>query len=141
MVERNLFGISFVAFLSFVDIAHLFEIKDCSSDIINVTVARNAQKKAKISVGNDQIIDPDINKEFRIWCESDTLLSKCTLEHLIKSTSNKACEDELPFPCEGQSDSKSCKNPYENIKMIQTSNHRCEFQFTKVKETGMLHIN
>ena len=121
-----------------------FEIKRCSSNKIHEVEWKSNERKATIRVDEKQIIgDPrtvfvDTYSDLRIWCESDNLLSKCSLEHSNGATKDMACENSLPLACTQDHESTNCKSAYKNIKAVQTSNYRCEFHFTIVTKKGKI---
>ena len=119
-----------------------FEIRNCSSNKIQEVEWKSVDRKAIIRLDQDQIIgDPttpfdDTKVYLTIWCESDSLIRKCSLEHDSKDTINAACEAYIPLPCKQNLETHTCHPSYENIKIVQTSNYRCEFQFSMIRKKG-----
>ena len=91
---------------------------------------------------NDKLIgDPttpfkNVTVDIRIWCISDSLVRKCTLEHVSKDTNHVACEKSIPLSCKQNRANDKCNPSYKNLKAVQTSTDRCEFQFTMISEKG-----
>ena len=145
MIEKRLIYSFIFLFTLYLSYVQGFSIKNCSSNYINEIEWNESEKKAIIEVQKDQLIgDPrylygdysdNYQRDVRIWCDSDTLINKCSLEHDSKGTVITACQKDIPLECDDSS--SSCQQPYNNIRAIQTSNHRCEFLFSKIRKTGI----
>ena len=107
------------------------KIKGCNSNKINEIKVENGKSTIQFS-DQEKISYDQPNANLKIWCDSDGMIDKCTLEHLSKKL---RCEKSFPISCDGD-DSEICQNE-NRIKFSSSSGSRCEFNFNQVQYTGI----
>ena len=71
--------------------------------------------------------------DLKIWCDTDSLIDRCRLEH-----NSKACQFDIPMKCHS---GNTCPGAYKNkISINSQSRRRCEFQFKSVEVSGKIYI-
>ena len=105
------------------------KLKGCNSNKINQISGSDSTKSTIRFDEEHNIILNRPNSNVKIWCDSDVLIDKCSLEHL---TSNVKCETAVPLPC---NNGEICQNN-DRINLNYTSRRRCEFNFERVEDAG-----
>ena len=115
-----------------------FKIIRCSSNMIDEVSFDQVQKKAIIRYNKTNPIavttSKSANTNVELFCESDTVIKRCSLVHQSDTTSNNETKCEYSYlPSCGST--KACKDN-DHISHASTSKRDCSFIMKRVTKDG-----
>ena len=110
-------------------------IKNCSSNRIQEISRAGVKSIIRFDEKNAiELSKPAKNHNVSLWCESDTIVKRCILEHVTSEGKlNKACEYETSFPCPFKK-IRHCENKF--ISFESTLENKCNFILNNLSIEG-----
>ena len=133
-MTSKIYNVIILCTILFICDVYSLKIKYCNSNMLHEVQSYKKGSKAIIRFNDTGKIVPGPGTiDLKIWCDTDSLIEKCRLEH-----NSQACESDIPIKCNS---GFTCPGAYKNkISINRHSRRRCEFQFKSVDVSGKMDI-